>query len=101
MYAGPPQEDAPGSNVRFDPTSEEPTNVTFHPGTLCLPLLPDGPDFILDNWGFPDRQRNYDSLIDQSDGVDLIRKVGPELLTTVDPALDVKFDEATHGAYLR
>ena len=101
IYTGPPDEAAPGDRIRLGPATEDTPNVTFHPGTLCLPILPDGPDVNLDDRGFPDRQRDYDFLVEESDGVDLIRKIGPELPTTVDPEFDVKFDEPTHGAYLQ
>ena len=56
---------------------------------------------MLDNRGLPDRERDYDFLIDQSDGVNLIQNIDPELPDTVDSASNVKFDKATHGAYLR
>ena len=40
-------------------------------------------------------------MIEQSDGVDLIRKVGPELPSAIDPDFNAKFDETTHIAYLQ
>ena len=81
--------------------TEEPINVTSRPGTLRLLILPDGPAVNLDDRGSPDRQYSYDFLIEQSNSVDLIRKVGPELPATVNAAFDVKFDEAAHSAYLQ
>ena len=98
-YTGPPPDAAPGAGIRFDPVSNGPSGVSFHPETLRLPILPDGPDVNLNDRGFPDRQLDYDFLIEQSEGVELIRKTGPEFPTTVDP--DIKFDEAKYGAYLR
>ena len=49
IYTGPPQDDDPGARIRFDRVTEKPTNVTFHPGTLRLPTLPDGPGVNLDD----------------------------------------------------
>ena len=71
-YTGPPQDDDPGSRIHFDPVTKEPTNVTFYPGTLCLPILLAAPDVNLDDQGFPNRQRNCNFLIEKSDGVNLI-----------------------------
>ena len=56
---------------------------------------------MLDNHDFPDRQCDYNFMIDETDCVDFIRKLGPELPATIDPVFDVKFDKTTHGAYLR
>ena len=99
-YTGPPPAAAPGAGIRFDPVSSDPSSVSFHPETLRLPILPDGPDVNLSDRGFPDRQRDYDFLVEESEGVELIRKTGPELSTSIDPVFGVKFDELKHGAYL-
>ena len=64
IYTGQPQDNAPGVRIHFDPVTEDLTNITFHPGTLHLPILPYGPGVNLDNRGFPDSQRDYDFLIE-------------------------------------
>ena len=73
MFTGPPTTDTPGSRVRFDLQSDkEPVAVAFHPETLRLPILHDGPSVLLDDRGFPNRQRKYNFVIDQYDGVNFI-----------------------------
>ena len=72
--------------------------VTFHPEMLRLPFLQDGPNLMVDDRDFFNRQSNCDLLISGSDGVDLLCKTGPELPATVDPVFNVKFSEATSGA---
>ena len=99
IYTGPPQDDAPGARILFDPVTKDPTNVTFHPWMLHLHILPDCPDINLDD-RFPNRQRDCDFLTEESNSIGPIQKVGTELPATVDPDFDAKFDKATHGAYL-
>ena len=102
MCTGPPATNAPGSKVRVDLQSDkEPAAVTFHPKTLHLHILQDGPNILLDNSRFSDHQRNYNVLIDQSNSVNLVRKTGPDLPATLYLVFDVNFDEATHGVYLQ
>ena len=69
-YTGPPPATAPGAGIRFDPVSNDLSGVSFHPETLRLPILPDGPDVNLSDRGFPNRQRDYDFLVEESEGVD-------------------------------
>ena len=56
---------------------------------------------MMDDHGFPDVQQDYDFLEDGASESPVLRKVEPELPSAVDPAFDVKYDDAKHGDYLR
>ena len=68
---------------------------------IRLPIQTSETNVLVDDRGFPDKQIDYDFLEDGEPREPVLRKVVPELPSSVDPDFDVAYSEAKHGEYLR
>ena len=98
----PPRKKGKKRPNRYQPPPRPPQpgiEVGFTGRAIKLPLLQGDSDPLLDDRGFPDRQIDYDFL-EEKECAPLLRKTVSDLPKDIDPAFNVQYNEAKHGAYL-